>query len=196
MAPSAFGSISESGVETRGARWHRMRYRVEQFGASLWPTVSPQEIDQATAWLTPAGFELFQRMIPRDQRHSFDVASRLRSAGHDQSDLLAAALLHDAAKTTLPGRRLKLVHRVAVVLMEAARPGWVAQVARAEMDDWRYPFYLHVHHPKLGAQLAEEAGCSQLTVQLICRHQVKLDTPPENEVDQMLLWLQAADDAS
>ncbi len=83
-------------------------------------------------------------------------------AGHDCPDLLAAALLHDAAKTAQPGRRLRLGHRVLVVLMEAAKPGWVEKVARSTPNDWRYPFYLHLHHPEMGARLAQEVGCSQL----------------------------------
>ncbi len=170
--------------------WHR----VEQFGASLWPRVSLQEIDQTTLWLPPAGFDLFQRMIRRDQRHSLDVLHTLCTAGHDQPDLLAAALLHDVAKTAQPGRRLRLSHRVAVVFMQAIKPGWVEQVARSDPDDWRYPFYLHQHHPAMGARLAQEAGCSLLAASLIQRHQVKLTAPPVNEEDQLLAWLQTADD--
>ena len=70
-------------------------------------------------WLPPDGVVLFLRMIKRDQRHSLDVQQALLIAGHDQPDLLAAALLHDAAKTAQPGHRLKLSHRVAVVLRQA-----------------------------------------------------------------------------
>jgi hypothetical protein len=171
--------------------WHR----VEQFGASLWPRVTPQELDQVAGWLPPAGIVLFRSMTRRDQRHSLDVVGVLRAAGHQQPDLLAAALLHDAAKTALPGRRLTLGHRVAVVLMQAAKPGWVERVARADPGDWRYPFYLHLHHPEMGAQLAEEAGCSLRTVQLIRRHQ-QPSSASAGEHDQWLAWLQAADDTS
>ncbi len=107
--------------------WQRIRYRVQQFGASLWPRVAPQEIDQAALWLPPEGVALFLRMIKRDQRHSLDVQQSLLTAGHDQPDLLAAALLHDAAKTAQPGHRLKLSHRVAVVL----DAGYQARLGRA-----------------------------------------------------------------
>ena len=147
-------------------------------------------------WLPPEGVALFLRMIKRDQRHSLDVQQALLIAGHDQPDLLAAALLHDAAKTAQPGHRLKLSHRVAVVLMQAIKPGWVEQVARADPDDWRYLFYLHLRHPEMGARLAQEAGCSQLTAGLIRRHQVKLTETPVDEEGQLLAWLQAADDVN
>ena len=144
----------------------------------------------------PEGVALFLRMTKRDQRHSLDVQQSLLNAGHDQPDLLAAALLHDVAKTAQPGRRLKLSHRVAVVLLQAIKPGWVEQVARSDPDDWRYPFYLHRHHPEIGARLARDAGCSLLAVSLIRRHQVKLSAPPVDEEDQLLAWLQTADDAN
>jgi len=196
MALSTCSSASELDSRPRVTAWQRMRRRVEQFGTSLRPTVAPQEIDQAARLLPPEGVTLFLRMIKRDQRHSLDVHQTLRAAGHESPDLLAAALLHDAAKTALPGRRLRLSHRVLVVLMEAAKPGWVEQVARSAPGDWRYPFYLHVNHPEMGARLAEEAGCSQLAVSLIRRHKVKLNAPPVNEEDQLLAWLQAADDVS
>ena len=176
--------------------WRRAQYRVEQFGASLRLNVTSQELDRAAAWLPPDGPALFRRMARRDQRHSLTVCNRLRLAGHDEPDLLAAALLHDVAKTVQPNRRLLLAHRVLIVLMEAVKPGWVAQIARQDPTDWRYPFYVHLHHPEQGARLAEEAGCSQLTVALIRRHQIKLSAPPVDEEEQLLAWLQAADDAS
>lgn len=176
--------------------WRRAWYRVEQFWASLRPNVTPQELDRAATWLPPDGLALFRRMAKRDQRHSLIVCNRLRMAGHDEPDLLAAALLHDAAKTVQPGRRLRLRHRVLIVLMEVFKPGWAAQVARQDPTGWRYPFYVHLHHPEQGARLAEEAGCSQLTVALIRRHQINLSAPPVDEEEQLLAWLQAADDAS
>lgn len=176
--------------------WRRAQYRVEQFVASLWQKATPVESGPALAWLPPDGEVLFRRMAERDQRHSLAVCNRLRQAGHEQPDLLAAALLHDVAKTVQPGRRLRIGHRVLIVLMESAFPGWVSQVANEDPTDWRYPFYVHWHHPEQGARLAEEAGCSPLTVALIRRHQGKLSRTPIGEEEQLLAWLQAADDAS
>jgi hypothetical protein len=176
--------------------WRRARYRVEQFAASLWQKATVEELDQAATRLPPAGAALFWRMAGRDQRHSLAVCNRLCQAGHEHPDLLAAALLHDVAKTAQPGRRLRIGHRVLIVLMEAIHPGWVAQVAGEDPTGWRYPFYVHLHHPEQGARLAEEAGCSQLTVALIRRHQSKLSAAPIGEEEQLLAWLQAADDES
>lgn len=181
------------------SRWlRRVLHRVQQFFASLHPRVSAGEraAAAAAAALSAAALALFDRMARRDQRHSLDVLRRVQQVAPGQPDLAAAALLHDAAKTALPGRRLRLWHRVLIVLMEAVRPGWVQQVGREAPDSWRYPFYLHAHHPALGARLAEEAGCSPLTVDLIRRHQVKLTHQPVDETERLLAVLQAADDAN
>lgn len=171
-------------------------YRVQQFLSSLWPRVSGEERVLVAEYLPPAAAALFGQMARRDQRHSLDVLHRVRQTAPDQGDLAAAALLHDAAKTALPGRRLRLYHRVLIVLLQATRPGWVQQIARDDPGSWRYPFYLHTHHPALGAELARQAGCTPLTVTLIRRHQDKLDHAPSDETERLLALLQRADDAS
>jgi hypothetical protein len=171
-------------------------YRVRQFLVSLWPQVTAEQRALADTWLPAHAAPLFERMSQRDQWHSLNVLARVQQAEPDQVDLFAAALLHDVAKTVQPGQRLQLYHRVLVVLMEAARPGWVRQAAHDDINSWRYPFYLHLHHPELGARLAEQAGCSPLTVELIRRHQDRLTHAPRDETERLLALLQAADDAS
>ena len=99
---------------------------------------------------------LFEAMPVADRRHALDVAGRLVAAGHDDPDLLAAALLHDAAK----GRRMGLVHRIGGVLLEAFAPGLLRRLASPDPGSWRYPFHLYLHHAELSAGLAARAGCS------------------------------------
>lgn len=186
-------------VTRRKPSLHRLQravYRVQQFLASLSPRISPAEQAEINRWLPPQAVTLFHHMTPRDQRHSLDVLHRAQLTAPNQPDLLAAALLHDAAKTAQPGRRIRLHHRVLVVLLNAVRPGALQQIARNDPTSWRYPFYLHLHHPELGARLAEQAGCSALTVELIRRHQHKLQQTPRDETERLLVLLQTADDAS
>ncbi len=135
-------------------------------------------------------------MSPRDQRHSLNVAQTLAASGHDQPDLLAAALLHDVAKSVQPGKRLRLRHRIVIVLLNALNPQWVSRLASDDPGSWRYPFYVHLNHPAMGAVLVEEAGCSPLTVELVRRHQAKLTAPPVGQVEELLALLQSADDAN
>lgn len=182
--------------EAAAHKLRRVTYRVQQLLASWRPRVASDEHALVAVQLPGPAAALFERMARRDQRHSLNVLRRVQQAAPNQPDLLAAALLHDMAKTVQPGRRLRLRHRVLIVLMEAARPGWVQQVARDAPNEWRYPFYVHLHHPEQGARLAQAAGCSALTVELIQRHQDKLTGAPANETERLLALLQAADDAS
>lgn len=139
---------------------------------------------------------LFLRMATRDQRHSLNVLQRVQAILPGQSDLAAAALLHDVAKTAGTGQRIRLHHRVIAVLLEALHPGSVARFGIDQPGSWRYPFYLHYAHPELGACMAEAAGCTPLTAELIRRHQHKLAAPPRNETERLLIILQQADDLS
>lgn len=191
----ALATVSQVQDQSHAGQLRRIKYRVIQVVASLRPTTTADEHALLAQWLPPQGVALFAQMASRDQRHSLDVFKTLRAAGHDQPDLLAAALLHDVAKTVHEGRRLRLHHRVAIVLLNAGRPDLVEQVARQDPADWRHPFYVHLHHPEQGAALARQAGCSELTATLIRRHQDKLASPPVSETDRLLVLLQAADDA-
>ncbi|MCB0250132.1 MAG: hypothetical protein KDI07_16275 [Anaerolineae bacterium] len=181
---------------TRDAARPRPVYRVRQFLASLRPVITAEEWHTVAGWLTPSAGQLFERMSPRDQRHSLNVAETLVAGGYDQPDLLAAALLHDVAKSVQPGKRLRLRHRVVIVLLNAANPQWVKRLAGENPGSWRYPFYVYLNHPAMGAVLVEEAGCSPLTTELVRRHQVKLTAPPVGQVEELLLLLQSADDAN
>lgn len=178
-------------VNRRGAG-----YRVEQFIASLWPRVLPAERAMLARFLSPQALALFCRMPRRDQRHCLDVYYAVQAAGGNQTDLLIAALLHDVGKTTRSGRRLRLWHRVLIVLLNAIAPALVQQLARPRPASWGYPFFVHLHHPERGAELALAAGCSNLTAALIRRHQATLAGPPEDDEDRLLALLQAADDAN
>jgi hypothetical protein len=60
---------------------------------------------------------------------------------------------------------------VFIVLIKALMPQLLERLAREEPRSWRYPFFVHQHHPELGAELAQAAGCSPTTVELIRRHQ-------------------------
>ena len=174
----------------------RARYRVGQFRASLRPWVTRDERAILALWLPPEAEELFWQMPRRDQRHSLNVFYTLRGVGSDQPDLLAAALLHDVGKSVRSGARLRLFHRVLIVLLEAVRPGWVTRLAVEDPTSWRYPLTIHLHHPEVGAQLALGVGCSQLTARLIANHQVKLAGEPADEEERYLALLQLADEVN
>jgi hypothetical protein len=158
-------------------------YRTWQFFRAALARVHRHEYDLVEQYLAPAQVALFRHMPRCDQRHSLDVLYTLQRAGHRDSALIQAALLHDVGKT---GGQLTIMHRVAVVLLQRFAPGWLARLA-ASGKGWKAPFTAHARHPQIGATRAADAGCSQETVDLINRHH---ETHPK---DTMLAALQWAD---
>jgi hypothetical protein len=161
-------------------------HRVRQFAAHLAARVAPEETELAHRVLPARAFVLFEAMPVADRRHALDVAERLLVGGGDDPDLLAAALMHDAAK----GYRMRLWHRVAGVLLEAFAPGVLGRLALDEPGSWRYPFHLYLHHEALSAEAALAAGCSPRVAAFI-RGEVATETDAP-----LLAALSAADEAS
>jgi hypothetical protein len=131
-------------------------HRVRQFASHVSARVTDEETALAHRILAADAAALFDGMPVADRRHALDVVDRLLAAGHDDPDLLAAALLHDAAK----GHRMRLWHRVAGVLLEAFAPSLLQRVASPDPASWRHPFHLYLHHAELSAEMASAAGGS------------------------------------
>jgi hypothetical protein len=119
--------------------------------------VAPEEEAVAARLLPPAALPLFAAMPVADRRHALDVVARLLSAGIDDREVLSAALLHDAAK----GRRMRLWHRVAGVLLERLAPSALERLASSDPRSWRHPFHLYLHHGTMSAEMALAAGCGR-----------------------------------
>ena len=128
---------------------------------------------------------LFGEMPVADRRHALDVAKRLLAAGHDDPDLLTAALLHDAAK----GHRTRLVHRVGGVLLDRVAPAVLRRLADPHPASWRHGFHLYLHHARLSADLAVSAGATPRAAAFI-------RGDPGGEDVRLLQALTSADDAS
>ena len=186
-----------------GVAWlHRAVYRVRQFGGAL-------ARHTAGRWRKPSGLRcgrgyptaawpLFDAMPHNDQHHSFNVLRALGAADHTEPALMQAALLHDVAKSS---GGVTIFHRVAVVLMKIVWPDWrgrMAQPPTPARSDLRYPFWVHVNHPQMGAEMAAAAGCDPLAVTLIRRHQDCSGGAEEQrrrgDLDLLLTALRTADD--
>ena len=160
-------------------------HRVGQFVAHVRARVDPSEEALVERVLPPSAQMLFREMPVADRRHGLDVAHRLLASGHDDRDLLAAALLHDAGK----GHRLRLWHRVTGVLLEAVAPGGLRRLASPGPGSWRHPFHIYLHHEAISAQMAVSAGCEPRTGSFIRGQPRETDAP-------LQAALKAADDAS
>jgi len=118
-----------------------------------------------------------------------DTLRALQSQGQDAPELLAAALLHDAAKS----KGVRIWHRVAAVLLQSWRPEWLERLASRDTASWRYAFWVQRHHADLSAQLAQAAGCSAGTVELI-RHHHDGEATLRPPLEGWLRTLRTADD--
>ena len=149
----------------------RPLYRARQFFASLRPRIGDDERREAIAYLGEGQSPLFEAMALPDQRHCLDVFQALRRQGHDDRDLLTAALLHDVGK-----ENARLGQRVAYVLLQALSPRLLA----------RLPGLAALHrHAERGGGLAAGAGATEAVVRLI----------RGDPADPRSALLQAADDS-
>ncbi|MEO8247403.1 MAG: hypothetical protein ABI622_09830 [Chloroflexota bacterium] len=126
-----------------------------QLVGHLTARVRPGEEALVRQLLPARAVPVFDAMPVADRRHGLDVAQRLLARGIDDPDVLAAALLHDAAK----GHAMRLWHRVGGVLLEAFAPRSLARLASADPRSWRHGFHLYLHHEALSADAALAAGC-------------------------------------
>jgi hypothetical protein len=144
--------------------------------------VAPSERAELATWLSPAQLALFDAMPVADRRHGLDVVRTVRASGATDADLLMAGLLHDAGK----GRAVGLWPRVAWSLGERYGP-WVWRLASV-LPGFAVALDRMRDHARRSAELAQEAGCSARTVDLI-RHQAE---PADSEG----AVLQLADEAN
>jgi hypothetical protein len=150
----------------------RSAYRARQFFLALWARLKPERLELARQLLTPAQFELFQRLQPSEMVHALSVCQHLRDQGYHNHDLLVAALLHDIGKARYP---LHLWERVVVVLGSRFFPHQAAHWGDGPPQGWRRPFVIAARHPAWGEEMAAEVGASPLSLALIRHHQ---DTAP------------------
>ena len=160
-------------------------HRVGQFVSHLTARVTPDDAAAAHRILPASAWGLFDGMPVADRRHGLDVAQRLLAQGIDDRDVLAAALLHDAAK----GRRLRLWHRVGGVLLARFAPRALERLATPDPASRGYPWWVFVHHARLSADAALRAGLGERALAFIAGSAGAAD-------QRLASALHAADEAS
>ena len=164
----------------------RLVYRSRQLRRALRSPKAPLADSMLQPFLSPPQIALFRRMQFFEQAHAFQVMTQLRYAGHTDSDLLAAALLHDVGKVLAP---LSLLDRVIIVIGRHLFPKAAKRWGIGQPRGLRRPFVTAVQHPAWGADLASAAGASPRTCDLIRRHQ-----DHSSADDRLLSALQSVDD--
>jgi hypothetical protein len=156
--------------------------KVRQTKRHLLASVPTAEREAAAAWLTPAQLAVFDAMHVADRRHGLDVVAALRAAGERDPEVLVAGLIHDAGKGDTG-----MIPRILYALGQAGF-GWPVRIGRllpgmlASLDRL-------ASHAETSARLAEGAGCSPRTIELI-RWQ---DAPRDPDAGERL---RLADEAS
>jgi hypothetical protein len=168
----------------------RLLYRFRQFFGGVLARVSDEDRREADAVLNPAARAWFHA-LPRDlQWHGLRVMHDLQHAGVDRSDVLAAALLHDAGKAAGPNGPLA---RTFSVLAIRLAPRWAA---RRKAIDYRSArgidrvLAIAYQHPEIAAQQAAACGCDPVTIDLIRHHQ----DITRGRTDPLLQLFQQVDD--
>jgi hypothetical protein len=160
----------------------RPRYRVRQFWGALGSGAKPVDEAALRTHLNTAQIAVFRRMPVAEQAHALAVLHTLTSQAAARPEqvidpepaLAQAALLHDVGKVE---GRIRLWHRVAIVLLQALHP---ALLCRLAPHSWRYPFFVSLHHAELGADLSARAGTDPVAVALIRAHHT---TPEQSGLD-------------
>ena len=132
--------------------------KVRQTKRHVLARVSAPERAALTEWLTPA--QLADAMHVADRRHGLDVVAALRTGGMRDNEVLLAGLLHDAGKGDTG-----LVARV-VYSLGTARMTWVERTV-LWLPGMRLALERLRTHQETSARIAEVAGCSPRTVELI-----------------------------
>jgi hypothetical protein len=149
--------------------------KVRQTKRHILARVSPPEREAVATWLTPAQLALFDGMHVADRRHGLDVVAALRAAGDTDPEVLLAGLLHDAGKGET-GMAPRILHALgqARITWPSLALGWLHGM-RAALIRLR-------NHAEASALLAQSAGCTARTVDLI-RWQ---DAPRDPEAGERL----------
>ena len=168
-------------------------YRFSQGWRALTAWSRPLDLSPAQAILGAELMVLFTQMRRSEQLHSLRVLVVVRSLGHSDPQLLAAALLHDVGKSHA---RMGLVGRTLVVAVGKLMPGLYGRWSKGEARGWRKPFVVAVLHAEWGAQMVERAGAAEMVVALVRRHEEHLEGKAGSEEERLLGVLQVADGMS
>lgn len=150
-----------------------MFYRFKQFFKSLFPSLSPLEIEWVAQTLPASAFALFRKQALPEQSHALAVTKSLMNARtslnlnpKEYENLIIAALLHDCGKSLV---KLHLWQKILIVLLNVS-PLQVNKYLEAKPKFLTLTLNIAHQHAQWGESLAKEAGLNQQICLLIRQH--------------------------
>jgi len=158
-------------------KWlHSVSYRLGQVSQQLGfvPPLAEEDYKEVARLLPAPALSLFKSMSLADQRHSLRVCRGLSARGCTDTDMLAAALLHDVGKAQ---GRVPFWTRPAIVLGRKLAPELLARQVvypGVPLTDskprWRRSLSCAWYHAEVGAEMAAAAGLAERAVLYIRTH--------------------------
>ena len=167
----------------------RAGHRMAQFLRAAFAHPADGEATLVDLHLPPPLRPAFARLSRAERAHAVATLRTLLRQGHTDSNLLAAALVHDLGKSRSP---LRLLDRVVVVLAQSFMPRRAARWGQGEPVGWQRPFVVAARHAAWGEALILQAGGSASLAEIVRRHHDPIPAA-STHVDPLLMALQAAD---
>lgn len=169
--------------------------RVQQGIRALLAFATSVEFDLAQQHLSSAELDAFQQMSRAEQLHSLNVLRDVL-VHHEITphELAVAALLHDVGKSRY---HLAVWQKTIAVLIKAFIPTFATYLSRDEtLNFWRAPFTVRTYHPKWSADILRGCQSDAIAIWLAEHHQDDAAIHQSHPHYDLLLRLQAADDAN
>jgi len=169
--------------------------RMQQGIRALFAFAREVDYEIAERYLNPEQMALFRSMAKSEQLHSLNVLQDVLAQSEQTAhDLAVAALLHDSGKSR---KHLAVWQKTISVLVSKLLPGLDDKLSvDGELTFWRAPFIVRRHHPKWSGELLSEMNSSDCAIWLVSHHADSADNWHEHPYYDLLVRLQAADDAN
>ena len=169
--------------------------RMQQGIRALFAFATEVDYELAERYLDPEQMALFRSMAKSEQLHSLNVLNDVLVQSEQTShDLAVAALLHDSGKSR---KHLAVWQKTISVLVSKFLPRLDDSLSMdGDLSFWRAPFIVRRHHPKWSGELLSQMNSSDCAIWLVTHHADSADTWGEHPYYELLLRLQAADDAN
>ena len=170
-------------------------YRLGQGFRALFAFALPLDLSLARVHLTDAEFAAFRAMTRSEQSHSLNVLRALLAKGESTpKPLAAAALTHDVGKSRY---RQAVWQRTLYVLVSRLAPGLAQRLAEGErLNPLRAPFIVSAKHARWSGEILNDCGSHPLAIWLAENHAAQATAEMSVMRRELLLRLQAADDAN